>query len=140
MACLSRMSQLLLVVTLVGCLSGNNVAMAQPTSQLDPRLESFLAYAIKDKNALEKEKSAYADQKVSFEQFIFLIYSATIKIDETPDNSSALAQLGGYLEKHRPTLSPTLLKQMEKFVAVKSNQTFMREMFLNTVRGLNDKR
>ena len=89
---------------------------------------------------LWKKKSAYADQKVSFEQFILLIYSATIKIDETPDNSSALAQLGGYLEKHRPTLSPTLLKQMEKFVAVKSNQTFMREMFLNTVRGLNDKR
>ena len=66
-------------------------------------------------------------------------------IDRAPDNeearrlgpnSGALAQLGQYLEEQRPELSPKLLDQMAEFYSVKSNQTFMRGMFLESVRGL----
>lgn len=106
------------------------------TKGLDPRLESFLSYAIKDKQTLESEKRVYAEHKVSFEQFIFALYSGGVKIDNTPDNSAVLAQLGGYLEKTRPSLSPELLKKMEGFYSIKSNQTFMRGMFLETIRGI----
>jgi hypothetical protein len=92
--------------------------------------------AITDRDALEKEKTDYAAQGVSFEQFIYLIYSGSIKVDDTGDNAQALAQLGEYLEKHRPALSPKLMEQLDAFYVVKSNQTFMRGMFLETIRGL----
>ncbi len=103
---------------------------------VDPRLHGFLSSVIKDKAALRKEEAIYAKNNVNFEAFILVIYTGTTRIDDTPDNSSALAQLGGYLEKKRPPLSPKLLEAMEKFEADKKNQTFMRNMFLETVRGV----
>lgn len=103
---------------------------------IDPRLDGFLAFAIKDQQTLQSERQAYAAHKISFEQFIFSVYSGGVRIDSTPDNSHALAQLGGYLEKNRPSLSAELLKLMEEFYSVKSNQTFMRGMFLETIRGI----
>ncbi len=108
----------------------------QELSALDPRLDKFLVFAIKDKRTLESERKVYAAHKVSFEQFILSIYSGVVKLDDTPDNANALAQLGGYLEKNRPSLSPVLLRRMEEFYAVKPNQTFMRGMFLETIRGI----
>ncbi len=108
----------------------------QELSALDPRLDKFLVFAIKDKRTLVSERKVYAANKVSFEQFILSIYSGAVKLDDTPDNANALAQLGGYLEKNRPSLSPALLRRMEEFYAVKSNQTFMRGMFLETIRGI----
>ncbi|MGH7217196.1 MAG: hypothetical protein ACREIG_08175 [Nitrospiraceae bacterium] len=105
-------------------------------SGLDPRLDEFLVFAIKDKSTLNSERRVYATHKVSFEQFILSIYSGGVKLDDTPDNSNVLAQLGGYLEDKHPSLSPELLKQMEEFYAIKSNQTFMRGMFLETIRAI----
>jgi hypothetical protein len=83
---------------------------------------------------------------VTFEVFIYAVYTGAVKIDDAPDNEEArrlgpnpgaLAQLGQYLEEQRPTLSAKLLDQMDEFYSVKSNQTFMRGMFLESVRGLN---
>ncbi len=113
-----------------------SAAANQELSALDPRLDKFLVFAIKDKRTLVSERKVYAANKVSFEQFILSIFSGAVKLDDTPDNANALAQLGGYLEKNRPSLSPVLLRRMEEFYAVKSNQTFMRRMFLETIRGI----
>jgi len=82
---------------------------------------------------------------VTFEVFIYAVYTGAVKIDDAPDNeearrarpqSGALAQLGQYLEEQRPELSAKLLDQMAEFYSVKSNQTFIRGMFLESVRRL----
>jgi hypothetical protein len=127
---------ILLVAALCVSPSLSDETAASSDVTIDPRLEKFLDSVYEDKALLKKEKQIYAENKVSFEQFIFSIWSGAVKMDDTPDNSQALASLGGYLEKNRPPLSPDLLKHMEKFISVKSNNTFMRGMFLETVRGL----
>jgi len=121
---------------LIGCKSSEQAA-TNPTGTLDPRLGGFLEHIFKDDPAqLEKEKKDYASNGVTFEPFIFSVYSGMVKFDTTPDNSMAMSQLGEYLEKVRPTLDPKLLEQMESFYKVEANQTMMRGMFLTTVRGL----
>jgi hypothetical protein len=139
----------LLLLALLGCRSSEqgsapaalDAPQGEPSGRsapasLDPRLSAFLAVVIKDPVALEKEKRDYAARNVSFEQFIYFVYTGAIKIDQTPDNAKALAELGEYLEKQRPSLSPQLTTQMEEFYSVETNQTFMRGMFLETIRGL----
>ena len=121
---------------LIGCKSSEQAATNSPGT-LDPRLGGFLEHIFKDDPAqLEKEKKDYASKGVTFEPFIFSVYSGMVKFDTTPDNSMAMSQLGEYLEKVRPTLDPKLLEQMESFYKVEANQTMMRGMFLTTVRGL----
>jgi hypothetical protein len=125
-----------LAVLLVFLAASLPVDANQELSALDPRLDRFLVFAIKDKRTLESERKAYASHRISFEQFILSIYTGAVRLDDTADNANALAQLGGYLEKNRPSLSPVLLRRMEEFYAVKPNQTFMRGMFLETIRGI----
>lgn len=102
---------------------------------LDPRLDGFLSYVIKDPAILQQEKDTYAKNQVSFEDLVFVVYSGKISLDNTPDNSQALAQLGEYIEKERPHISPELLARLEAFYSPKENKTFMRGMFLETIRG-----
>lgn len=68
---------LLLVVALAGCRPTEKVEPSPSTPHLDPRLDGFLTYAIKDKAALGKEKRVYAAQNVSFEGFIYLVFSGS---------------------------------------------------------------
>jgi hypothetical protein len=130
-----RILPFLVVVGLLGCRSSDRPATTTSGS-LDPRLGGFLETIFKDPEALAREKNDYATRGVTFEPFIYVIYTGTVRMDTTPDNSMALAQLGEYLEKIRPELAPELLAKMEEFYAVESNHTFMRGMFLTTVKGL----
>ena len=118
---------------LVACLALANPSLA---GTLDPRLSGFLETVIKDPPTLAKEKEDYASQGITFEAFIYAVYTRMVEFDNTPDNSMALAQLGQYLEEKRPGVSPQLLDQMTGFYTAKENQTMMRGMFLETVRGL----
>jgi len=102
----------------------------------DPRLDAFLSRVINDPAALRTEKDTYAKKQVSFEDLVFVVYSAKIRLDDTPDNSQALAQLGEYIEKERPYISPGLLAKLEEFYSPEENRTFMRGMFLETIRGV----
>lgn len=102
---------------------------------LDPRLDAFLSRVIQDPATLRTEKATYAKNQVSFEDLVFVVYTAKIRLDDTPDNSQALAQLGEYIEKERPDISPGLLARLEKFYSPEENRTFMRGMFLETIRG-----
>ena len=127
---------LLTLLSLFGCKSTDDVAKSSPGT-LDPRLGGFLELIFKDNpSQLEREKRDYASRGVTFEPFIYMVYTGGVKFDTTPDNSMAMAQLGGYLEKVRPELAPELLERMESFYRVEANQTMMRGMFLTTVRGL----
>jgi hypothetical protein len=127
---------LLSLLSLFSCKSTDHVAKSPPGT-LDPRLGGFLEQVFKDNpSQLEKEKHDYASLGVTFEPFIYSVYTGVVKFDTTPDNSMAMAQLGEYLEKARPELAPGLLEQMESFYRVEANQTTMRGMFLTTVRGL----
>src|SRR5258706_2170352 len=112
---------------------------------LDPRLADFLEFVIKDPAVLKAEKEDYASRGVTFEVFIYAVYTGAVKIDHAPDNEQArrlgpnpgaLAQLGQYLEEQRPELSAKLLDQMAEFYSVKSNKTFIRGMVLESVRRL----
>jgi hypothetical protein len=103
---------------------------------LDSRLSGFLETAIKDPATLAQEKEDYASRGVTLEAFIYAVYTRAVEFDNTADNSMALAQLGQYLEEKRPGVSPQLLDQMIGFYTAKENQTMMRGMFLETVRGL----
>lgn len=103
---------------------------------LDPRLDAFLSRVIEDPATLRAEKATYAKNGVSFEDLVFLVYSAKIRLDDSADNSMALAQLAEYIEKERPKVSLELLGKLEKFHSAKENQTFMRSMFLETIRGV----
>ena len=140
----ARVLSLLLVLGLTG--SGSSAHAEKTAATLDPRLGDFLEFVIKDPAVLKREKEDYASRGVTFEVFIYAVYTGAVKIDDAPDNEEArrlgpnpgaLAQLGQYLEEQRPTLSAKLLDQMDEFYSVKSNQTFMRGMFLESVRGLN---
>jgi len=133
----------LLVLGLTGF--GSTGHAESSAASLDPRLADFLAFVIKDPATLEGEKKDYASRGVSFEAFIYAVYTGVLKIDEAPDteearrlgpNARALAQMGQYLEEQRPELSAQLLDQMAEFYSVKSNQTFIRGMFLETIRRL----
>ena len=127
---------MLALLGLFGCKSSEPAAK-YPPGTLDPRLGGFLEQIFKDDAAqLEQEKKDYAAKGVTLEPFIYSVYSGMVKFDTTPDNSMAMAQLGEYLEKARPTLDPKLLEMMESFYKVEANQTMMRGMFLTTVRGL----
>lgn len=107
---------------------------------LDPRLADFLPHVISDPAELKSEEEIYAKNHISFEQLILSAYTMQVKLDDTPDNSLALAQLGGYLEKNRPHLAPTLLPQLQQyFDRDKKHQTTLRGMFLTTVRELSKK-
>ena len=103
---------------------------------LDPRLSGFLEVVIKDPATLAHEKQDYASRGITFEAFIYAVYTRVVELDNTSDNSYALAQLGQYLEEKRPGVSPQLLDQMTGYYTAKENQTMMRGMFLETVRGL----
>jgi len=137
-------SALLLAVAVAGCKPSDNgpITSASPStpSRLDPRLGYFLEYAIQDRETLEAQKRGFAADHTTFEQFIYSVYSGALKMDDTPDNAHALAKLGGYLENRRPPLAPALTTQMEAFHAADSTHSFMRGMFLETVRGLGTKR
>ena len=139
----ARVLTLLLVLGLTGFGSSGHAEKRAAT--LDPRLGDFLEFVIKDPAVLKKEREDYASRGVTFEVFIYAVYTGAVKIDNTPDNeqarrlgpnAGALAQLGQYLEEQRPELSAKLLDQMAEFYSVKSNQTFMRGMFLESVRRL----
>ena len=139
----ARVLSLLLVLGLTDFGSSGHAEKSATT--LDPRLADFLAFVIKDPMVLKTEKEDYASRGVTFEVFIYAVYTGALKIDNAPDNEQArrlgpnpgaLAQLGQYLEEQRPELSAKLLDQMAEFYSVKSNQTFMRGMFLESVRGL----
>ena len=91
------------------------------------------------------EKKDYASRGVTFEPFIYAVYTGAVKIDNAPDteqarrlgpNANALAQLGQFLEEMRPELSAELSDKMAEFYSVKSNQTFIRGMVLGSVRRL----
>jgi len=134
---------LLLVLGLTGFGSSGHAEKSAAT--LDPRLADFLEFVIKDPAVLKKEREDYASRGVTFEVFIYAVYTGAVKVDDAPDNeqarrlgpnAGALAQLGQYLEEQRPELSAKLLDQIAEFYSVKSNQTFMRGMFLESVRGL----
>lgn len=103
---------------------------------VDPRLGGFLASVIKDPKALKAEQEAYAKRKVTFEEFIAVVFTAKVKFDNTPDNSQALSQIGGYIEKTRPFISKDLLTYLESFNAKKENETFMRGMLIATIKGV----
>jgi hypothetical protein len=103
---------------------------------IDSRLKDFLAHEIKDANTLEQQINMYSESKTSFEDFILVVYTGAMKFDSTPDNSLFLSKIGGFLEKSRPTLSANLQNELEQFYSKKSNQTMMRGMLLNTVKGL----
>src|SRR5258705_3686281 len=118
---------------------------AESAATLDPRLGDFLEFVIKNPAVLKMEKEDYASRGVTFEVFIYAVYTGAVNIDKAPDNeqarrvgpnAGALAQLGQYLEEQRPELSAKLLDQMAELYSVKSNQTFIRGMFLESVRGL----
>jgi hypothetical protein len=139
----ARVLSLLLVLGLADFGSSGHAEKSAAT--LDPRLADFLEFVIKDPTVLKAEKEDYASRGVTFEVFIYAVYTGAVKIDAAPDNEQArrlgpnpgaLAQLGQYLEEQRPELSAKLLDQMAEFYSVKSNQTFMRGMFLESVRGL----
>ncbi len=107
---------------------------------LDPRLADFLPSVISDPAELKSEEEVYAKNHVSFEQLILVAYTMQVKLDSTADNSLALAQLGGYLEKRRPHLASTLLPQLQDYYDQdKKHQTALRGMFLTTVRELSKK-
>ena len=106
-------------------------------AKLDPRLGSFLEFVIQDPEVLESEQREYAENGVTFEAFVYAVYTRKVEFDETPDNAQALAQLGRFLEEQRPVLDPRLGEQMAEFLATEANRTFMRGMFLQTVRGLS---
>src|SRR6266576_2353271 len=139
----ARVLSLLLVLGFIGFGSSGHAEKSGAT--LDPRLADFLEFVIKDPAVLKTEKEDYASRGVTFEVFIYAVYTGAVKIDNAPDteearrlgpNPGALAQLGQYLEEQRPELSAKLLDEMVQFYSVKSNQTFMRGMFLESVRGL----
>ena len=133
---LAKLATIVLVLGLAACRqtdSGGDPSAAA----IDPRLAGFLEVAIKDPPTLAKEKQDYAARKVTFEQFIFAVFTRKVEFDNTPDNSLALAQLGEYIEKTRPKLDPSLEEEMVKFLADESHSTMMRQMFLQTVRGLS---
>lgn len=108
----------------------------RPEYPLDPRLGAFLTHVIKDPETLRAEKATYAKLKVSFEDLVLAVYTRSVRLDDTPDNSQVLAQLGEYIEKQRPRVSRGLLTQLEKFFSTEENRTFMRGMFLETVRAV----
>jgi hypothetical protein len=138
-----RALSLLLVLGLTGF--GSTGRAERSAANLDPRLAGFLEFVIKDPATLEAEKKDYASRGATFEPFIYAVYTGAVKIDVTPDseearrlgpNVRALAQLGQYLEEKRPKLSAELLDKMAEFYSVKSNQTFIRGMVLESVRRL----
>lgn len=124
------------LVCALGCKSTPSTPASAAPSGLDLRLADFLRTAITDQATLEREKRDYASYRVSFEQFIYSVYTHSVAFDNTPDNSMALAQLGEYLEKKRPALAPELAEEMETFYADSTHQTVMRGMFLTTVKGM----
>jgi len=126
-----------LLLAIVACRQTDPSGLSDSTTALDPRLAGFLEVAIKDPATLAKEKQDYAARSISFEQFIFAVFSRMVEFDTTPDNSLALSQLGEYLEKTRPVLSPTLEAEMTRFLADESHRTMLRQMFLQTVQGLS---
>ena len=139
----ARVLSLLLVLGLTDL--GSSGHAEKSTATLDPRLADFLEFVIKDPAVLKKEREDYASRGVTFEVFIYAVYTGAMKIDDAPDNeqarrlgpnAGALAQLGQYLEEQRPELSAKLLDRMAEFYSVKSNQTFVRGMFLESVRRL----
>ena len=131
-----KLASIVLVLGLAACRETDSGA--DPSgSAIDPRLAGFLEVAIKDPATLAKEKQDYATNKVSFEQFILAVFTRKVEFDTTPDNSLALSQLGEYLEKTRPKLAPSLEEEMVKFLADESHSTMMRQMFLESVRGLS---
>lgn len=106
------------------------------TGQLDPRLAQFLDHTIDEPSTREQTKREFAAQGVSFEQLIESMFTRNVVLDNTPDNSHVLSQLGLFLEKERPELDPNLLARLEAFVATPQNQTMMRMMVLNTIKGV----
>jgi len=98
------------LLSLFGCKSPDQGATV-PKGTLDPRLGGFLEQIFKnDPSQLEKEKHDYASRGVTLEPFIYSVFTGAVKVDTTPDNSMAMAQLGEYLEKVRPSLAPDLLE------------------------------
>ena len=104
-------------------------------SDLDPRLGKFLAFTIKDEQTLSKTKAHLNNKSITFEIFIYLTFAEKSQIAPN-DHQSMLAQLGFYLENERPPLSRELLTQMERFMQSPENNTMMRGMLVNTVRGI----
>src|SRR5439155_6158564 len=120
---------LLLVLGLTDLGSSGHAEKSAAT--LDPRLADFLEFVFKDPAVLKREKEDYASRGVTFEVFIYAVYTGAVKIDDAPDNEEArrlgtnpraLAQLGQYLEEQRHELTPKLLDQLAEFHRVKSNQ------------------
>src|SRR5882672_7463124 len=102
----ARVLSLVLVLGLTGLGSSGHAEKSAAT--LDPRLADFLEFVIKDPAVLKVEKKDYASRGVTFEVFIYAVYSGAVKIDDAPDNeqtrrlgpnAGALAQLGQYLEE-----------------------------------------
>jgi len=84
---------------------------AERAQQLSIPLADFLEFVIKDPAVLKMEKEDYASRGVTFEVFIYAVYTGAMKIDDAPDNeqarrlgpnAGALAQLGQYFEEQRP--------------------------------------
>lgn len=134
---MSYISKILAILSVIFITFLANVAYSE-NEKVDPRLADFLAFVIKDQKALNAEKEVYAKNKITFEQFITVVFTGKIKLDNTPDNSHALAQLGGYLEKKRPFIAVKLLEPLETFNAKKENETVMRTMLLATIKGIVD--
>jgi len=106
----------------------------KPIDGVDSRLKSFLEYVIKNPNELNNVLNQYKGKPISFEYFIYQIFTGKVEFDTTPDNSMALGQLGLYLEENRPELSDDLLKELKNFN--ENNKTMMRGMLILTIEGL----
>ncbi len=108
-----------------------------PSVTGDARLNAFLKAVIQDEDEQEKTTRTMAEANVSFEDFIEAIVTRRVIFDSTPDNSMALAQLGEYLEEVRPTIDPALVTRLETFLGVEENRTMLRQLFLETLKGMN---
>ncbi len=117
--------------------TSSSIAQSTPDS-LDNRLEKYLTNQIEDQEMLERVKNLYAKEKLTFEEFIKAMFTRELEFDTTPDNSLALSKLGSYLERERPKISKDLVKELEKFLEQKDNQTMMRSMIILTIKGLSN--
>ena len=86
---IKRHASLLSLLLVLGLTAFGPSGHAESAATLDPRLGDFLEFVIKDPAVLEREKKDYASRGVTFEPFIYAVYTGAVKIDNAPDNDEA---------------------------------------------------
>lgn len=134
---MSKSLNLILILLLLSC--SQKILFQdsyQPKEGIDERLGNFLNFVIEDEDEFLKVKNQYNGQPISFEYFIYQLYTNKIKFDTTEVNSLALAQMGQYLEEKRPVISKDLYNELKKLNL--DEKDMMRGMFLMTLKALSE--